>query len=97
MPPSPRPRFFSLSTAFSASVWPGSGNRGFALLRPACAGRTAQIFGGEFGATWKPHAHWRLGASAAYAWGRNADTGAPLPQIPPLDARFTLAYSHGAW
>lgn len=57
----------------------------------------AQIMGGEFGATWKPDAHWRLGASAAYAWGRNADTGDPLPQIPPLDARFTADYTHGAW
>jgi iron complex outermembrane receptor protein len=57
----------------------------------------AQIMGGEVGATWKPDAHLRLGASAAYAWGRNADTGEPLPQIPPLDARFSVDYTRGAW
>jgi len=57
----------------------------------------AQIAGGEFGASWKPGAHWRLGASAAYAWGRNGASGEPLPQIPPLDARFTADYSRGAW
>ncbi|PXW29625.1 TonB-dependent copper receptor [Paraburkholderia caballeronis] len=57
----------------------------------------AQIMGGEFGATWKPDSRWRIGASAAYAWGRNADSGEPLPQMPPLDARFTLDYSRGAW
>lgn len=57
----------------------------------------AQIMGGEFGATWRPGARWRFGASAAYAWGRNADTGEPLPQMPPLDARFTADYVRGAW
>jgi iron complex outermembrane receptor protein len=57
----------------------------------------AQIMGGEFGATWRAGAHWRLGASAAYAWGRNADSGQPLPQMPPLDARFSVDYTHGPW
>jgi iron complex outermembrane receptor protein len=57
----------------------------------------AQIMGGELGATWRPDARWRLGTSAAYAWGRNAGTGEPLPQIPPLDARFTVDYTRGAW
>jgi len=57
----------------------------------------ARIMGGEVGATWQPAARWRLGASAAYAWARNEATGAPLPQIPPLDARFTVDYARGAW
>ncbi|WP_233865045.1 TonB-dependent copper receptor [Paraburkholderia adhaesiva] len=57
----------------------------------------AEIFGGEFGATWKPDGHWRVGVSSAYAWGRNADSGAPLPQIPPLVTRFTVDYTLGAW
>ncbi|AJX34784.1 TonB-dependent copper receptor [Burkholderia oklahomensis] len=57
----------------------------------------AQIMGGELGASWRPLAPWRFDASLAYAWGRNVQSGAPLPQMPPLEARFGVEYSRGPW
>lgn len=57
----------------------------------------AQIMGGEAGVAWRPLTPLRVETSLAYAWGRDAGTGKPLPQIPPLEARFALEYTHGAW
>jgi iron complex outermembrane receptor protein len=57
----------------------------------------ARIMGGELGATWRPSSPLSLTGALAYAWGQNAATGAPLPQIPPLDARFGVEYERGAW
>lgn len=57
----------------------------------------AQIMGGEAGVSWRPVAPLRVETSLAYAWGRNATSGDPLPQMPPLDARFGLEYTRGAW
>jgi len=58
---------------------------------------SAQIMGGEMGASWRPIDALRFNSSLAWAWGRNAGTGQPLPQIPPLEARLGVDYSHGAW
>ncbi|WP_080411447.1 TonB-dependent copper receptor [Burkholderia ubonensis] len=57
----------------------------------------ARIMGGEFGATWRPSDPLSFTGALAYAWGQNAATGAPLPQIPPLDARFGVEYKRGPW
>ncbi|MGZ2748265.1 TonB-dependent copper receptor [Burkholderia stagnalis] len=57
----------------------------------------AQIMGGEAGLAWRPLAPLRVETSLAYAWGRNATSGDPLPQMPPLEARFGLEYTRGAW
>ncbi|CAN0627320.1 iron complex outermembrane recepter protein [Burkholderia multivorans] len=57
----------------------------------------AQIMGGEAGVAWRPVSPLRLETSLAYAWGRNTATGDPLPQMPPLEARFGLEYTRGAW
>ncbi|SMG02304.1 TonB-dependent copper receptor [Burkholderia singularis] len=57
----------------------------------------AQIMGGEIGASWRPAAPWRFDSSLAYAWGRNVQSGAPLPQMPPLEARLGIEYARGAW
>lgn len=57
----------------------------------------AQIMGGEAGVSWRPATPLRVETSLAYAWGRNAASGEPLPQIPPLEARFALEYARGAW
>ncbi|AYZ63997.1 TonB-dependent copper receptor [Burkholderia multivorans] len=57
----------------------------------------AQIMGGEAGVAWRPVAPLRVETSLAYAWGRNVATGDPLPQMPPLEARFGVEYTHGAW
>lgn len=57
----------------------------------------AQIMGGEAGVGWRPLAPLRIETSVAYAWGRNATSGDPLPQMPPLEARVGLEYTRGAW
>ncbi|KWI50217.1 TonB-dependent receptor [Burkholderia pseudomultivorans] len=57
----------------------------------------AQVMGGEAGVAWRPLAPLRVETSVAYAWGRNATSGDPLPQMPPLEARFGLEYTRGAW
>ncbi|KVQ05638.1 TonB-dependent copper receptor [Burkholderia ubonensis] len=57
----------------------------------------AQIMGGEAGVAWRPVAPLRVETSLAYAWGRNVATGDPLPQMPPLEARFGVEYTRGAW
>ncbi|KWK79457.1 TonB-dependent receptor [Burkholderia ubonensis] len=57
----------------------------------------AQIMGGEAGVGWRPVAPLRVETSLAYAWGRNVATGDPLPQMPPLEARFGVEYTRGAW
>ncbi|QTO51261.1 TonB-dependent copper receptor [Burkholderia latens] len=57
----------------------------------------AQIMGGEAGMSWRPVAPLRIDTSLAYAWGRNATSGDPLPQMPPLEARVGLEYTRGAW
>ncbi|MDR8732239.1 TonB-dependent copper receptor [Burkholderia pseudomultivorans] len=57
----------------------------------------AQVMGGEAGVAWRPLAPLRVETSIAYAWGRNATSGDPLPQMPPLEARFGLEYTRGAW
>ena len=57
----------------------------------------AQIMGGELGASYDFASHWKLESSLAYAWGRNRSDGKALPQMPPLDTRFSLSYNNGRW
>ncbi|HEY0940034.1 MAG TPA: TonB-dependent copper receptor [Steroidobacter sp.] len=57
----------------------------------------AQIRGGETGVEIRLLPRWKAGATVAYSWAENRDTGTALPQIPPLDARFTLAYDNSRW
>lgn len=57
----------------------------------------ARTFGGELGVSYKLAPAWTVGVTAAYAWGKNRDTGAALPQIPPLEARLSASYDNGTW
>ncbi|MFK3647857.1 TonB-dependent copper receptor [Lysobacter enzymogenes] len=57
----------------------------------------ADIRGAEIGADWRPVAHWKLGATLAYAWGENRSDGRPLPQMPPLETRLSLSYDDRCW
>lgn len=57
----------------------------------------ADVRGGEAGLEFRPLSQWKLGATIAYSWAQNRATGAALPQIPPLDARLTLAYDAKRW
>ncbi|NLC61572.1 MAG: TonB-dependent receptor, partial [Gammaproteobacteria bacterium] len=57
----------------------------------------ADIRGGEAGVEWTPADNWKLGGSLAYAWGELADSGQPLPQMTPMEARLTVGYDNRRW
>ncbi|QYR53015.1 TonB-dependent copper receptor [Lysobacter soyae] len=57
----------------------------------------ANIHGLEAGGSWRIASHWRTEGSVAYAWGEHSDSHTPLGQIPPLEARWTLAYETNRW
>ncbi len=57
----------------------------------------ANIMGGEMGFGYQLTDHWKTDASLAYAWGENRTDNKPMPQIPPLEARFGLTYERGDW
>ena len=40
---------------------------------------------------------WKGDATLAWAWGENRSDHRPLPQMPPLEARFGLTYDSGVW
>ncbi|MFC3716054.1 TonB-dependent copper receptor [Luteimonas soli] len=57
----------------------------------------ARIHGAEAGIEWHPAQDWTVGGSLAWAWGENHDADRPLPQMPPLEARWSLAWAGGRW
>ncbi|WP_441539363.1 TonB-dependent receptor domain-containing protein [Chromohalobacter japonicus] len=57
----------------------------------------ANIAGAELGAAYDLTENWTGEASLAYAWGRNVTDDEPLPQIPPLESRFSLTYERNAY
>jgi iron complex outermembrane receptor protein len=56
----------------------------------------ADIYGGEAGVELRLPSQWKFAATLAYS-AAERESGEPLPQIPPLDARFTLAYAAARW
>ena len=57
----------------------------------------ARTAGGEAGVSYAFDAHWSGDATLSYAWGENRSEHRPLPQMPPLEARFGLTYARDAW
>ncbi|MEH6490652.1 TonB-dependent copper receptor [Halopseudomonas sp.] len=57
----------------------------------------ARIMGGELGLAYDLSSHWKADTTLAYAWGKNSSNGQPLPQMPPLEARFGLSYEQSDW
>ncbi|MFT3897934.1 MAG: TonB-dependent copper receptor [Thermomonas sp.] len=57
----------------------------------------ARIHGAEAGAEFRPVEAWKLAATLAWAWGENTTNDTPLPQMPPLEARFTAGWDNGRW
>jgi iron complex outermembrane receptor protein len=57
----------------------------------------ASTHGAEAGAEFRWSEHWKLGGTVAYAWGSNPDTDQPLPQMPPLEGRLSIAYDNQSW
>ena len=68
-------------------------------MRPmsSVAGIAAEIRGGELGVEFRPATNWKLAGSLAYAWGEQRDTGAALPQMPPLETRLSLGWDDRRW
>nr|WP_225218230.1 TonB-dependent copper receptor [Luteimonas colneyensis] len=57
----------------------------------------AQTSGAEFGVEYRPDEDWTLGGSLAYARGKDRDSGRPLPQMPPMEGRFSADWDNGTW
>ena len=57
----------------------------------------ARIAGGEAGVNYAFDAHWSGDATLSTAWGENRSEHRPLPQMPPLEARFGLTYARDDW
>jgi len=66
-------------------------------MRSSVDSVNANIRGGEAGVEYRLLQHWALGGTLAYAWGENRDAHGALPQMPPLEARLSLAYDNTHW
>ncbi|WP_313079071.1 TonB-dependent copper receptor [Pulveribacter sp.] len=69
----------------------------YAAMRSAVRNIDARMAGVELGASRRLGPQWTAQGTLAYAWGRNASDGRPLPQMPPLEARLGLEWAQGAW
>lgn len=58
---------------------------------------SVRIAGGEAGVSYAFDPHWSGDATLSYAWGENRTEHRPLPQMPPLEARFGLTYARDDW
>lgn len=56
----------------------------------------ARVAGAELGVEYRPREFWKVGATLAHARGEQ-DSGAALPQMPPLETRLTLGRDDGTW
>lgn len=57
----------------------------------------ARIAGGEAGLSYAFDDHWSGDVTLNSAWGENRTEHRPLPQMPPLEARFGLTYARDDW
>ncbi len=57
----------------------------------------AETRGAELGVEYRPSQDWKFGGSLAYARGKDRDSGRPLPQMPPLEGRFSADWDNGTW
>lgn len=65
--------------------------------RSAVSNTDAQTSGAELGVEFRPTDRWKLAGSLAYARGKDRDSGRPLPQMPPLEGRFSADWNGGNW
>jgi len=45
----------------------------------------------------RPAKDWTLQGDIAWAWGENASDGTALPQMTPMEGRFSAAWDNGRW
>ena len=57
----------------------------------------ARIHGAEAGIAFRPAKDWTVQGDIAWAWGENASAGTALPQMTPLEGRFSAAWDNGRW
>ncbi|MDX7992075.1 TonB-dependent copper receptor [Xenorhabdus littoralis] len=57
----------------------------------------ATIMGGEMGVAYQWNDNWKTDTSLAYSWAQNTSNHRPLPQTPPVEARFGLTWEYGDW
>lgn len=57
----------------------------------------ARIHGAEAGLAFRPAKDWTVQGDIAWAWGENASAGTALPQMTPLEGRFSAAWDNGRW
>ena len=57
----------------------------------------AETRGAELGVEYRPSQDWKFGGSLGYARGKDRDSGRPLPQMPPLEGRFSADWDNGNW
>lgn len=57
----------------------------------------ARIAGAEAGLVYSLAERWKADATLAWTWGENRTEHRPLPQMPPLEARFGITYDTGVW
>lgn len=57
----------------------------------------ARTIGGEAGVEFRASDDWKFGGSLAYARGTDRESGRPLPQMPPLEGRFSADWNNGSW
>lgn len=57
----------------------------------------ARIHGFEAGGELRPGKDWTLAGNVAWAWGANMGAQIPLPQMTPLEGRFSAAWDNGQW
>ncbi|MGY0650372.1 TonB-dependent copper receptor [Luteimonas sp. A537] len=57
----------------------------------------ARTSGAELGGEYRASEDWTLGGSLAHARGKDRDSGRPLPQMPPLEGRFSADWDNGTW
>lgn len=73
------------------------GGGGMMGLTSTASNVDANIRGAEAGVELRPTPRWKIGGTLAYAWGENASSGQALPQMPPLEARFSTRWDDGRW
>lgn len=57
----------------------------------------AILYGGEADYSYKLSPHWTASATVSYTFGKNKTNGRALPQIPPLEATFSLKNNINKW
>lgn len=84
---------------YSYIVPRNTGEVNYATFLPiyATTGVDALIYGAEAQVEWRATDHLSLNASVSYSRGSFAESGDPLPQIPPMKGRLGVSWKEQSW